>query len=232
MARVKSRIAAAEGGWTFHDARVADRFEEHVREQLPWLDLVLGAIRHIAWHYVPPRGAVLDLGASTGNVGRAIAPVLEAREAILLAVESSEEMAAKYQAPGTVIIADGPSFLAESNSTEKYDLIVMNLFLMFVPPARRRQLLRDAIDALRSGGAIVVVDKTEAARGYPATVLWRLALAGKRANGAGAEEIIDKELSLAGVQRPIDPAILPAGAVEWMRFGDFAGWLIEKREGA
>ena len=54
----------------------------------------------------------------------------------------------------------------------------------------------------------------------------RLALAGKLSAGVEADEIIAKELSLGGIQRPIDPEIL-GDAVEWFRFGDFAGWIIE-----
>ena len=54
----------------------------------------------------------------------------------------------------------------------------------------------------------------------------RLALAGKIENGANARDVIDKELSLSGVQRPLDPAEL-GDAVEFFRFGDFAGWIIE-----
>jgi hypothetical protein len=80
---------------------------------------------------------------------------------------------------------------------------------------------------LRPGGAIIIFDKCEPASGYVATVLWRLALAGKAAAGVEAKEILAKELSLGGVQRPISPRELDP-ATEIFRFGDFAGWVIEK----
>ena len=51
-------------------------------------------------------------------------------------------------------------------------------------------------------------------------------LAGKVAAGVNAREVLAKELSLAGVQRPLAQHELP-GAVEIFRFGDFAGWIIE-----
>ena len=50
------------------------------------------------------------------------------------------------------------------------------------------------------------------------------------AGGGGAktpDEIIAKELSLAGVQRPLSEEELP-GFTPVFRFGDFAGWLYEK----
>ena len=41
-------------------------------------------------------------------------------------------------------------------------------------------------------------------------------------------EIIAKEISLGGVQRPLSRDVLTdLGAVEWFRYGDFAGWVIE-----
>lgn len=60
-----------------------------------------------------------------------------------------------------------------------------------------------------------------------AAVMMRLALAGKVAQGVPADEIVAKELSLAGVQRPLKRAEIPETAVEIFRVGDFAGWVIE-----
>jgi len=98
---------------------------------------------------------------------------------------------------------------------------------MFVPVAERARLLRRLVSAAEPGGAIIIFDKTEAEPGYPGTVLWRLALAGKIATGVDPAEIVAKELSLGGVQRPITRALLPPNAIEFFRFGEFAGWLIE-----
>lgn len=41
------------------------------------------------------------------------------------------------------------------------------------------------------------------------------------------DEIVAKELSLAGVQRPLRRTEIPERAVEIFRFGDFAGWISE-----
>ncbi|RIW04144.1 hypothetical protein D2T81_11665 [Azospirillum brasilense] len=50
-----------------------------------------------------------------------------------------------------------------------------------------------------------------------------------RCTGAGVDpaEIVAKELSLGGVQRPITADIVGGDAIEWFRFGEFAGWLLE-----
>ena len=41
-------------------------------------------------------------------------------------------------------------------------------------------------------------------------------------------ETIEKELSLSGVQRPITEDQLAGEFINWFRFGDFSGYLIEK----
>ena len=64
--------------------------------------------------------------------------------------------------------------------------------------------------------------------GFLCWVLYGLTLAGKRAAGVTPDEIVEKELSLSGVQRPITEAQLAGEFYNWFRFGDFAGWLIEK----
>lgn len=210
------------GGWTFEDKGIAAAFDQHVREQLPWYDLATGAVAHIARHYIPAGGLVYDVGCATGNVGRALAETLQARDATLIGIESSAEMAERYVGPGKVMVAD-----AASVDFEPCDLIVCFLTLMFIPRPERVAMIRRMRAALRPGGALVVFEKIEAGSGYPATVLWRLALAGKVAAGVDAGEIVAKELSLSGVQRPLAASELGQGAIEWFRFGDFGGWLIE-----
>jgi tRNA (cmo5U34)-methyltransferase len=73
-----------------------------------------------------------------------------------------------------------------------------------------------------------VFDKLEPVGGYLSTVFYRLTLAGKRGAGVTSEEIVEKELSLSGVQRPVAESQLGGAAYLWFKFGDFAGWVIER----
>jgi tRNA (cmo5U34)-methyltransferase len=214
--------------WTFNDRGVAAGFDRHVREQLPWYDLATGAVAHIARHYLSDGGLVYDLGAATGNIGRALAEPLEVRGARLVSIEASAEMAALYDGPQPENIQ-----LAriEDFDFEPFDVAIAFLTLMFVPPARRERLLVALEERLLPSGALIIFDKLAASAGYPATILWRLTLAGKVATGVDPAEIVAKELSLSGVQRPLDPRLfdcLPRPPLEFFRFGEFAGWLYEK----
>lgn len=212
--------------WTFRDDGVVAGFDRHVREQLPWYDLATGAVAHVARHYLPEGGLVYDLGAATGNIGRALGSTLEARHARLIAIEASREMASAYGRPQDSLIVER----AEAVQYEPFDVAIAFLTLMFVPIAERSTLLARLGGMMKPGGALVIFDKCEAGSGYAATVLWRLALAGKIATGVEPADIVSKELSLMGVQRPFDPRPLKelGRCTEFFRFGEFAGWLVEK----
>lgn len=212
------------GAWSFKNEQVAKFFDRHVREQLPWYDIATGIVSHVARHYIPPGGTVVDLGASTGNVGRAIAPTLDQRRATLIPVDNSPDMATKYDAPGTPVIADAQTF---DFAAARPDLIVAFLVLMFIPVPERADVIRRMLEAVRPGGAVLVFDKMQPRAGHVASVIYRLTLAAKYEAGALPDEIIAKELSLAGVQRPMSEAEL-AAFTPVFRFGDFAGWLYER----
>lgn len=211
--------------WTFEKSDVAASFDRHVREQLPWYDLATGLIAHVARHYIPVGGTVYDLGASTGNIGRAINDVLESRSACLIPVEKEPAMAARYDGPGRVVVKDVCD-VAEGWGDNEADVIVAFLTFMFVPVYNRERLLARCRQALRPGGVLLIVDKNDAPGGYLGTAIRRLTLAGKVATGTPSEEIVSKELSLSGIQRPV-PLGWPEDGIEIFRFGEFAGWAIE-----
>ena len=207
--------------WDFDAPTVAENFDAHVREQLPWYDLGTEVTTHIARHYIPKGGLVYDIGASTGNISRALTRILAERNASLIAIEKSQPLAALYNGAGQVVVAD-----AETFDYQPFDLAVCFLVLMFLSPCARAYLLSRLRATVRHGGAIVIFDKCVPASGYVGTVMSKLALASKVVSGVPAQQIIEKELSLMGTQRPLYTHELD-GATEFFRYGDFAGWLIE-----
>lgn len=176
----------------------------------------------IARQYIPKGGKVYDLGASTGNVGRVLAPVLEARAATLTALDECPDMIAAYAAPGRAIVADMTRF-----AYKPFDVAVAFLALMFLAVPARRKLLARLRQQLRPGGAIIVFDKLVPPGGYPATVLARLTWTSKLAQGAEAEAIVRKKLALSGIQRPLYFRCTTT-KMKWGQNGDKSG-IHEKR---
>ena len=211
--------------WTFKNANVAKHFDDHVREQLPFYDMATQAVEHIGRHYIPRNGLVYDIGCSTGNIGRQLAATLEQRNAELIGIEESKEMAAIYHAPGRVVVAEAIGY-----DYKMFDFAVLFLILMFLPIGERKAFVMHLRSMIKPGGAIVIVDKINTAPGYAGTVMRRLAMRWKIDNGASHEDVVKKELSLAGYQRPLDPSWLEPIAHRWFQFGEFAGWIIERGE--
>lgn len=211
--------------WTFRSRAVASRFDRHVREQLPWYDLATESVAHFGRHYIPSGGMVYDIGASTGNIGNALRGTIAQRNAKLIGIEESREMAAKYRGPGTVVVANALEY-----EYEHFDFAVLFLVMMFFPVARRKEFVDRLTRLINPGGAILIVDKINTASGYFGTAARRLSMQWKIATGVSAGEIIEKELSLAGYQRPIDPERLLRKAKQFFQFGEFAGWVIESEK--
>jgi len=208
--------------WTFKNSEVAENFDSHVNEQLPWYDLATKSVGFICENYIPEGGLVYDIGASTGNIGRTLAPTLKERNAKLIAIEESKEMAEGYSGGGKLVISK-----AEEFNFEEFDVAILFLVLMFCNTTEREFLIHRLKSRLRKGGAIIVFDKINGSAGYFDTVMKRLTLRWKLENGAKPEDILIKELSLSGVQRPIDEHLLGKDAKKFFAFGEFGGWIIE-----
>jgi len=210
--------------WTFDNKEVANDFDNHVREQLPWYDLATKAIIHIARHYVPTNGLVYDLGASTGNIGNALKSILKERNCTFVGLEKSKEMFDLYNCDyGQVVNED----IKEYNY-KQYDLCIAFLTLMFVEPKYRIDLLDQLYDKLNIGGAIIIFDKIESIGGYIGTINYRLTLA-EKVKSTDYKDIIEKELSLQGIQRPINYKLIEKYNPKlFFKFSDFVGYIIEK----
>lgn len=208
--------------WTFKRTEVASEFNKHVREQLPWYELVSGAVAHIGRHYIPEHGRIYDIGCSTGNISQLLADTLKTRKATCIGIDNSEQMLKIWDGYGTIELADATTY-----EYEQHDLAILFLVLMFTPISKRQTLLQRLIETSKPGGAIIIVDKLEAPNGYLGTILHRLTIAGKVATGTTSEQIIQKELSLSGVQRPLSESTLPSTFKPFFRFGEFAGWIYE-----
>ena len=209
--------------WTFKSIEVANQFDTHVRSQLPWYDMATNIAAHVGRHYLPEDGLMYDVGASTGNMTSALRGEITKRNVKAVSLDYSEEMSKVWRGVGTFVQAD-----ARSYDFQPYDFCTCFLVLMFLPPSHQQIVYRRLYEALNPGGALLIFDKTDNFNGYLATVVHRLTLAGKVATNTPAEDIIRKELSLSGIQRPVNQAMFNASTHEIFRFGEFAGWVATK----
>lgn len=213
--------------WTFKD--FAGNFDAHVREQLPWYELVTESVAYIARNYLPTGGNIYDIGCSTGNMTKALLPLVEERGGSIHAIDNDGSMITAFLKNINSIHVSAEHTTAENYQYKNFDVAVVFLTAMFLPVGKQDRVIENLYDNLNEGGAIIIVDKSCDENGYFSTVMKRLTMYWKLKNGAYAEDIINKELSLSGVQRPLDGYLLNMlGAKQFFQLGEFKGWVIEK----
>jgi tRNA (cmo5U34)-methyltransferase len=205
----------------FSGQMIGNNFNSHVREQLPFYEMLTNAVTMIVRNYLPENGLVYDIGASTGNITANIKDFAISRNATVESIERSEEMAKTWGGYGVIHTADAKDF-----NYQEFDVCICFLVLMFLSIEERTKLLIKLKSKLKQGGIIIIVDKLLVDGGYFGTVMRRLTLDWKLKNGATPEQIITKELSLSGVQRPMTEDEFIGGR-EFFKFGEFVGWVIE-----
>ena len=205
--------------WTFQG--FAPEFDAHVREQLPWYGMATESVALIARHYIPRRGLVYDLGASTGNVGRVLASTLHEREAQFVALDGCRDVVVAYCGPGRAIMADVASY-----PYKPFDVAVAFLTLMDLPSSTRQLLLSTLRSKMRPGGAIIIINKEKPPRGSLSTTASRLTFGCKVEREAHEARKWRGHYTLE-IYSALYRSELGPDAVEAFRLGDFVGWLIE-----
>ena len=209
--------------WTFKDKNIANNFDRHVRQHLPWYDLVADAISIIAKHYVKQNSVVYDIGCSTGNMGNQLNDLISERNAQLIAIDNSESMASKN--PNRIIVDDAASF-----EYKKFDLAICNLILQFLSYEQQEILMQKLFKQCNEHGAIIVVDKVyNPTESQKMTQIKRhISMNAKLKAGVLHAEITAKELSLIGIQNPINPFKLFKNhqTTQFFIYGEFTGWIV------
>lgn len=212
--------------WDFNTPEVAKNFDAHIAGQLPWYPSALHIVKHLGRHYLTEGSTFYDVGCSTGNCSSALEYEIVSRNVKAISLDKAEEMVKVWKGVGEVQCTDA---LEYDFSAKPFSFATVFLTLMFLRPDYQAALLNNLAKGMSPGGAIFVVDKVSFS-GYLATVMHRLTIAGKISSGISAQDIIDKELSLSGVQRPIETAIFPPSlkAASVFQYGEFAGWVLTK----
>ena len=206
-------------------------FDTHVRKQLPWYDIVLDALEFFTACFLTEKGTVYDIGSGTGNYYQRIAPLLESREASYIGIEKAPNMYERHQSlAGRTKDSLYNLDIRDFQISEPYDVCIVNLMLMFLPYEAQGQLLRKLLGKMSPFGILILVEKDfSRGEGFLRYVLERLTMYLKLKQGVPKDEILEKELSLMGIQRPLYDMQLGGRyrVTEWLRIANFTGLAVE-----
>lgn len=222
MNRKESSDTDQQNDWTFKSKDIAKGFTKHVNQHLPWYPLATNLVKCIVENYIPADGILYDIGASRGNITRELSSLIESRNISACSFEVSKEMVAEFEGVGDIFEMDAVDI------DGCFDVSVCFLTLMFNSIEKRARILDNLLSQVREGGCIVIVEKFEIeSGGYPSTVQRRMTMRQKLESGVSHEDIVDKELSLSGVQRPMRLSELDKFSLsEFFRVGEFRGFIL------
>lgn len=200
----------------------AKTFDGHVRSHLPWYELTTDLVKHLVRAYLPEGGRVIDIGASNGNIARALSKVLEERGADMLSIDRQPEMIERFSGPGTALCER-----VQDVDLPSADVIISHLSLMFLPPADRGPVLAKLQNRLKPGGVLLAFERVIAPSSYIGHAIERAAIAAKLEAGMPPSDIVAKKTALLGVQRPLQYETF-AGWTPIFRYGAFAGFAWER----
>ncbi len=189
------------------DARVADVFDDMLARSVPCYRQVIEMSAAILGRYLVPGDLVYDLGCSTGTTLAELARRLPQPGLRFIGVDSSPAMLEKAGHKAEMFgLANRLRFLPADLTElalEPAGGIILNYTLKFLPPVRRRDFLDRLRGALRSGGVLIVSEKTVAADPDVDAAWLDFYQEFKLANGYSETEIARKRQALERVLRPL-----------------------------
>lgn len=221
------------GGWEFTDEVAAD-FDRHVRQSVPFYDVIQDAVAELSDWLAPDHSRIVDLGVSTAETFRRITDRHPDRVFHFIGYDTSPAMlaAASRKVPDLATVARP---IEDGLEHRHADLTLALFTLQFLAPALREHVLADAHDRCSPGGALIIAEKVRVPDSRWFEMGAELSWDYKAERGIPDASIRTKARAIRGVLRPrtadeIVLEILRAGWTEvvclfrwhqWVLFGAF-----------
>lgn len=196
-----------KSSWTFNE-EVSLEFDHHVRQSVPFYDLIQSSLVALSDYFVTPSGLIYDLGCSTGETIALIEKRHPTKNLRFIGIDNSESML--QQALMKNKYNHRAIFKAQSlenySFEEKSRFILSILTLQFIPIGKRKQIIQNIFESLHEGGAFVIVEKTLASSPLFQDIFTHLQYDMKIQSGLTPKEILLKEESLRGTMAPLSLA--------------------------
>lgn len=190
-------------GWTFQTKEVAQTFDTHVQQSVPFYAVFHDMIKTFAQYYVEPFTTVVDIGCSTGTLLTEIANANCKPGVAFTGLDTSQAMIDEANKRKR-----GFNVLFKNFDVRNYEFGSMSfaysmLCLQFLPLTDRQGVVNKVYEGLEHGGAFVLVEKVKSTNMDIHDIYNDVYYDFKRKSGLSDTEIIDKNVSLRGVMKPL-----------------------------
>jgi tRNA (cmo5U34)-methyltransferase len=196
--------------WTFKSKNIAEHFDDHVAHSVPLYNEIQRMTIELSNFFLRNNDTVLDLGVSTGTTIKNIDRKSPRKNLKFIGVDESEEMleVAKRNLSGIknieLIKTDLNYGFDDVKLTGKTISLAISLFtLQFIHLEHREFLLRRIYQALRPGGALILVEKVVGSNAQFNEIMIDLYQDMKIRNGLNPIDNQKKSKSLRGIMSPI-----------------------------
>ena len=190
-------------GWTFDTKEVTDVFDTHVQQSVPFYGVFHDMIKTFAQYYIEPFTTVVDIGCSTGVLLTEIASANCKHGVAFTGIDTSQAMIDEANKR-----KHGFNVAYKNFDVRNYDFGGMSfaysmLCLQFLPLSDRQEVVNNVYNGLEQGGAFVLVEKVKSSNMDIHDIYNDTYYDFKRRSGLSDTEIIDKNVSLRGVMKPL-----------------------------
>lgn len=156
-------IKKAKGSFTF-DKKTASVFDDMLTRSVPFYSEIQRMIVEIAKSFICNKRNIYDIGCSTGTTLVNLAKSIDKKEIKLIGIDFSEamlEMARKKLKKNDVL---NRCFLINEDLSQNFEVknagvVIMNLTLQFINPAKRGFVVSKIFNGLRRNGYFILVEK-------------------------------------------------------------------------
>lgn len=185
-------------GWKF-DEEVALQFDEHVRQSVHMYDEFHNSIVKMSKFFMEDDTNVLDIGTSTGEL---LGKLSYTNRCNYIGIDTELAMIdqAKLKLDKDIKLEVGNIL---NYKIDNCSIIVMMLVLQFIKPKYKQQAINNVYESLNKGGAFFFVDKIKTPIPDIHDMYNDLYYDFKIENKLSHKDVLDKNVSLRGVQKAI-----------------------------
>lgn len=156
-------VKTKKGSFAF-DEKTANVFDDMLIRSVPLYSEIQRMIVELTKSFVRDKGNVYDIGCSTGTTLINLAKNIDKKAIKLIGVDFSDAMLRKAKRKLQKNCALNRCVLINADMSQDFEfknasVVIMNLILQFINPAKRYSVVSKIFSGLRRGGCLIFVEK-------------------------------------------------------------------------
>lgn len=187
-------------GWSFDEEEVVNEFDKHVRQSVPLYNTFHEMVKNISRYAIQSDSKVVDVGCSTGHLLKDLQETNNKSNVEFIGLDTSTQMIefCNRNSKARFINTNAIDFDFTNSS-----FVTSVLCLQFCTKEYRKLIVESIYKGLKEDGMFIIVEKIKSQIVDIHDMYNDLYYDFKRQQGLTDKEIIDKNVSLRGIMKPM-----------------------------